>query len=267
MTISLLLSDVDGTLVTDDKRLTERAVAAVHALRAAGVAFAVTSSRPPRGLAMMIGPLGLETPIAGFNGGVVVAPDFTVLETHFLPRAAAEQAIRFLEAQGVQIWAFTPEAWMVRDPHAAYVDHERHTVQFEPTVVDDFGPALDRIGKIVGVSAEFDRLAECETALAAELDGAASVVRSQKYYLDITHPDANKGAVVGMLSRRLGIPRERIAVIGDGHNDVPMFRQASFSVAMGQAAEEVKRAADAVTLSNHDDGFADAVERYILPRA
>ena len=77
--ISLLLADVDGTLVTEDKVLTERARAAVHRLHEAGIRFAITSGRPPRGMAMLIEPLALETPIAAFNGGMFVAPDLSII--------------------------------------------------------------------------------------------------------------------------------------------------------------------------------------------
>jgi HAD superfamily hydrolase (TIGR01484 family) len=82
--ISLLLADVDGTLVTEDKILTERAQAAVAALPARGIRFAITSGRPPRGMAMLIKPLALTTPIAGFNGGVFARPDLSVIETRAL---------------------------------------------------------------------------------------------------------------------------------------------------------------------------------------
>src|SRR5580700_4388020 len=93
--ISLLLADVDGTLVTEDKVLTPRAKDAVKALHAAGIGFAITSGRPPRGMAMLIDPLALQTPVAGFNGGIFVKPDMTVIEEHVL---AAEVASRALEA-------------------------------------------------------------------------------------------------------------------------------------------------------------------------
>ena len=79
--ISLVLADVDGTLLTSDKVLTSRAGATVQALHTAGIAFATTSGRPPRGMAMLIGPLALQTPIAGFNGGVFVNPDISVIES------------------------------------------------------------------------------------------------------------------------------------------------------------------------------------------
>jgi hypothetical protein len=101
----------------------------------------------------------------------------------------------------------------------------------------------------------------------ARLSNRATVVRSQLYYLDITPHGTNKGTAVAALCRRLGVAPERLVTLGDMENDVPMFRAAGFSIAMGNASDAVKRAAQAATLANDEDGFADAVERLILPRA
>ena len=84
-TIKLLLADVDGTLVTQDKVLTGRAVDAVRKLGEAGILFAVTSGRPPRGMSMLVEPLNLTTPIAAFNGGIVVNRDMSVIEQRVIP--------------------------------------------------------------------------------------------------------------------------------------------------------------------------------------
>src|SRR5216683_4215431 len=94
--ISLVLADVDGTLVTEQKVLTERAQAAVQSLRKAGVRFAITSGRPPRGMAMLFDALQLDTPIAGFNGGLFVAPDLSILEQKTLPADVAARAIELI---------------------------------------------------------------------------------------------------------------------------------------------------------------------------
>ena len=154
---------------------------------------------------------------------------------------------------------------MVRRPDGPYVGHEEHTVGFPPSVVDDFRPYLDGVGKIVGVSDDFDRLEYCEGELRQALGETAAVVRSQSYYLDITHPRANKGTAVLALAEHLGIPTRAIATIGDGLNDVAMFAQAGLSIAMGNAKAAVKEAADLVIeATNEQDGFAAAVERYIL---
>src|SRR5580704_10071722 len=91
--ISLVLADVDGTLVTEDKVLTKRARAAVERLRDAGIHFAITSGRPPKGMEMLFEELRLETPIAGFNGGLFVKSDLSILEQKTLPPDVATKAI------------------------------------------------------------------------------------------------------------------------------------------------------------------------------
>lgn len=260
----LLISDVDGTLVTPDKELTPEAIAAVHAVRAAGIRFAVVSSRPPRGLRMLIEPLGLTEPLCGFNGGLIVDPRFHPIEGHSLSADAARHAAAFLRKRGVETWLFDAETWYALDPEGAYVPRERRTLQLEPSIVRSFEPAVGGAYKIVGASSDHALLARCEAELAQALRGAASVARSQPYYLDITHPQANKGHAVRVLSERLGIPREAIAVVGDGENDVAMFREAGFAVAMGTAAPEVRRAAQAGTATNAENGFAQAVHRFLL---
>jgi Cof subfamily protein (haloacid dehalogenase superfamily) len=264
--VSAVIADVDGTLVTKDKTLTPKARAAVAKLHEAGIVFAIISSRPPRGLRMLIEPLALVTPLAGFNGGTLATPDLTVLEEHLIDPHVARRAVAAITEHGVQIWVFSGGEWLVRDRDAAYVAHEEHTVQFPPTVVEDFGTSLDSAAKIVGVSADFALLARCEAATQALLGADASVARSQNYYLDVTHPLANKGAGVRALARHVAIPLAEIVTVGDGLNDIPMFAESGFSIAMGNARPEVQARANLVTASNEEDGFAAAIDRLLLMR-
>jgi len=265
--IRLVIADVDGTLVTSDKLLTARARAAVAALHAAKIAFAITSGRPPRGMAMLIEPLVLETPLAGFNGGIFVRPDMTIIEQHVLETDVAKHAVEVILGHGMDVWVYRGQDWLIRDPGAPHVAREQWTVKFAPTVVADFGRSLDHAAKIVGVSSDPELVARCEKEARRALGAAASAARSQPYYLDVTHPDANKGTVVGTLSRSFSIPPAQIATIGDMPNDVLMFRRSGLSIAMGNAGPEVQAAADCVTDSYDDEGFAKAMERFILRRA
>ena len=262
--VRLLLADVDGTLVTREKILTERAKDAVHKMRSAGVEFAITSGRPPRGMQMLIEPLALTTPIAAFNGGVIVRPDLSVIRQHFLPATAAKRSLEIIEGCGLDAWLYTDQDWYVRDRHGPHVDREEWTVKFPPKVVPSYDGLLDRVAKIVGVSDDHPAVARCEQEVRRVCGEHVSASRSQPYYLDITHPRANKGEVVDTLSELLHIPRERIATIGDGPNDVLMFKRSGLSIAMGQAPEEVRKAATFVTGSNDEEGFAEAIERYVL---
>jgi Cof subfamily protein (haloacid dehalogenase superfamily) len=262
--ISAVVSDVDGTLMTDDKRLTPRARQAVAKLHARGIIFTIISSRPPRGVRMLLDPLEIKTPVGCFNGGVIARPDLSVITAHVLPSHVARCAVDMLGARGAQSWIFAGPDWLVRDSDEPHVGLEERTVRFRPTVVEDFGSALDVAAKIVGVSADFELLARCERDVRTALAGQASVVRSQPYYLDITHPLANKGLALSVLATLLAVPPAEIAVVGDGGNDVAMFERSGLSIAMGNASPQVQRAADFVTDTNREEGFANAIERFIL---
>jgi Cof subfamily protein (haloacid dehalogenase superfamily) len=262
--ISLLLSDVDGTLVTKQKVLTPRAQSAVKMLGEAGIAFTVTSSRPPRGLCHLIEPLKLQLPIGGFNGGGLIRPDLTVVEALLLSPEAAREAVKITLKHGLDPWVYTETEWYVRDLGAPHVAREAFTITFPPNEVADFSDMLDHVGKIVAVGDDPAAVLACNRELDATLSGQASATRSQPYFIDITHPDANKGTMVTTMARLLSIPTDEIATIGDMANDLLMFRKSGLSIAMGNATDDVKAQANLVTDTNENDGFAKAVERFLL---
>ena len=279
-TIRLLLADVDGTLVTHDKVLTQRARDAVAKMRSAGIQFAITSGRPPRGMEMLIAPLALTTPIAAFNGGMFVKPDLSVIEQRVLQADVIEPAMETMRKRGLDCWIYRGTDWFVRDRHGPHVDREEWTVKFPPTVVPNFKGLTNDVAKLVGVSDDLDAVQQCEAAVREQFgsgvctkqscptrDTSVTAARSQPYYLDVTHPDANKGYVVRRLSEWLDIPVAEIATIGDMPNDISMFENSGISIAMGQAAEEVKSAATYTTSSSEEEGFAKAVEDWVLRNA
>jgi len=264
---SLVVSDVDGTLVTTQKVLTEGSRAAVARLAVAGIGFSVISSRPPFGLRMLIEPLALRLPTGAFNGAALVSPDLALIDKRELPREVAREAMTVFRAACVDAWVFTVDRWLVEDPDGAYVAKEIRTIETPPTLVGHLEDHLDGVSKLVGASRDFARLTACEAAMRQALGGRATVARSQLYYLDVTPAGTNKGTLLTELAGRLGVPRDEIVTIGDMENDVAMFRCSGFGIAMGNATDEVKRAANAVTLTNDEYGFAKAIERIVLPRA
>jgi Cof subfamily protein (haloacid dehalogenase superfamily) len=263
--IKLLLADVDGTLVTPDKELTDRAVDAVRRLGEAGVIFAVTSGRPPRGMSMLIEPLNLTTPIAAFNGGLLVNRDMSVIEARVIPEDLVKPVAELNKSFGLDTWVYRGADWYVPDSRGAHVARETFTVRFEPKVMASLDGLTSGVAKLVGVSDDLDAVARASQAAHDKFGDHVAAARSQPYYLDVTHPDANKGAVALYLSRKYGIPTDSIATIGDMPNDVLMFAHSGLSIAMGNASLEVQHSARRVTTSNADEGFANAVERFILP--
>jgi len=264
--ISLMVSDVDGTLVNHDKVVTPGTIAAVRRLREAGVAFAAVSARPPRGMRNLVEALKLDL-FGGFNGGAILRGDFTLLEQHFIQEDAVRRGIEMMTPRGADVWVFADDEWFITNPSNQYVARETKTVAFKPTLVSDFGDHIARSGKVVFSSSDFEMLAASEPELQALVGEGATAKRSQAKYLDLTPPGTDKGYAVRAFARHYGVPLEEVAVIGDMANDLAMFDIAGLAIAMGNGADEVKAKADFVSTGNDEDGVAYAIDRFVLPLA
>ena len=265
--VRLVIADVDGTLLTPEKILTARTRAAIQAIIAAGIAFTITSGRPPLGMRRLSDDLQLQHPIAAFNGGLFVRPDLSVIQQYLISADAVQLVVDILTKHSLDVWSYTANAWRVPSRHAAHVDREERTVQFAPIVAPRLPTALDPIIKVVGVTDDQEAMARAVEEVRQTCGHLVSAALSQPYYLDITHPDANKGHVVEVLSGLLNTPIAQIATIGDMPSDVPMFRRSGVSIAMATASAEVRRAATFVTASNTEEGFAVAMEKFIPLRS
>ena len=262
--VRLVLSDVDGTLVSSDKSLTDRSVRAIRMLREAGIFFALASARPAQGLRRFIAPLQLSTPLSALNGGLGVDEQMNILYSRPIDEQTASTIIDELLTRSMSVWVYAETEWFVLDEFGPHVQHESKGSDLRPTVLSSFEGIGSGAIKIVGVSDDVAISHDACRAVAQQFGSEINVAPSQAYYLDVTHGDVNKGAVVNYLSQRYEIPRSQIATIGDMSNDVSMFEQSGLSIAMGNAHADVQGAATFTTASNDEEGFALAVEKYIL---
>ena len=262
--IELVLSDMDGTLLSPDHSLSPRNLAAVKKLQAAGVHFTLASGRPPRAMREISQQLGIELPVAGFNGGLLVNAQGEYLQSHHVHYEGVLKTLALLAEHPVEVWLFVDEDWLVRDPSGEMVAHEQHGLGYAPKVVESYEPYLHKVHKIVATCSDAPLLLDLEQRLQPVLSGLAVASRSQARYLDITALKANKGDALVALAEFLDVPLVRTAAIGDGGNDPAMFHRAGISIAMGQAPEEIRKQAMYVTGSNLEDGVAQAIERFIL---
>jgi hypothetical protein len=246
--------------VTEDKSLAKSTIEAVKKLHENNIGFTITSSRPAFGMRMLIEPLGLKLPIGAFNGSSIVDPAFEIIQQHTIPEGAVVTSIEMLKQCGVDVWLFTNEHWLIARDDGFYVPKERKTIQTNPVIREGFSEFTAHTCKVVGVSAEPDKLERCENVLQCALEREATVVRSQSYYLDITPVGLSKGTFVDTIAERFNVPVQHVATIGDMRNDLPMFQRSGVSFAMGNATDEVKSKATYVTESNNNDGFAKAIE-------
>jgi hypothetical protein len=258
--IALVVSDVDGTLLTKDKILTDKAADAVRRLEDSGVGFTVVSSRPTIGMGFLVKPLGITLPVGSFNGSSITDTQLNPIEQHLLPTSAAERSLEILNQFGVDVWLFTSDKWLTRNPDGEYNPFEKRAIKADPVIVENFSPYLSAACKIVGSSSDAALLQRCEAAMQQAVGAQATAVRSQSYYLDITPPGYDKGTFVEAMAKRLGISTDAVATIGDMQNDLAMFRKSGISIAMGNATDDIKRQATHVTASNQDEGFAGAID-------
>ena len=204
-------------------------------------------------------------PLAGLNGGVLVNPNLSILETHPIDPRAARRIVDLLVSVNLDVWIYTDTDWFVSRADGPHVARETKILGFDPAVISSYDERQIRKAiKIVGVSEDKDLIASGEAALHRQFNSTIGATRSEPYFIDVTSPEANKGLVAVEFARRLKLEVSEIATIGDMPNDVLMFKKSGFSIAMGNASPEVKAAAGHVTTSNNDEGFAKAVEDMFL---
>ena len=202
----------------------------------------------------------ITLPIGAFNGSSIVDPQLQPIEQHLIAARVARRSIDLLREFGVDIWLFTNDRWLTRNPDGEYVGHEIARDQARSDHRRGFHALSDRRLQ--------DRRRHLGCAAAATLRGRhargcrdeATAVRSQTYYLDITPPGHDKGTFVERSPSGSGISTDAVATIGDMHNDLAMFARSGISIAMGNATDDVKSRATHVTDTNERDGFARAIE-------
>lgn len=265
MTLSLVISDVDGTLVNAAKQLTDPTVTAVRRLEQAGLRFTLISARPYSGLSWIVDRLGIRMPIAAFNGGTIIDGDGTVLERHILDQNVVRRSFEIAEGSGATPWLFAGGIWHCRDTDNPHVPHEILSAGQQPTVREDMTELYADTDKLTWVSDDSAALKTLHGRMDETIGAAATIAQSQTYYLDLTHPQANKGAGIEALARVVGVDLSAVAVLGDQANDVPMFRRAGVSIVMDQAPDAVKAEARYISTSNDQDGVAHAIDAILLP--
>ena len=262
--VLLVVSDVDGTLLDPDKNLTPGAPGAVGKLRAAGIRFTIVSARPPRLTHELLRELHVTEPSACFNGALLIGSDDSVLRQLPMNTSDAQTVADRICALKLDLWMYTPTDWYVTNPTGYHVQHQEGLMGAKATPLRIYDMSQYHVLKLVGVSANFSAVKQAEVAVNAIPGLAISATRSSNYYLDVTHKDANKGQVILTLSKMLHIPPQQIATIGDMQTDALMFRQSGVSIAMGNASDDVKAQAKYVTRKNTEDGFAYAMEQFVL---
>ena len=260
--ISLVISDIDGTLITSNHEVTRRTREAAANLYEKGIKLSLASSRPPRSIRPLAELLGLRSPFAAFNGALVATAEGEVMaDSHIAPEITARiKAIA--NDLGIDVWLYDESDWYASE-RTPFVDREEHTSGFSANMDDYNHRITGNLAKLTVVGKP-ELVAIAEKKVMSEMADKISASCSKPRFLDVTAYGMHKGTVVVRLAEVFGITTNEVAVIGDGPNDVEMFQQAAVSIAMGQAVDEVRAVAGNVTASNDDEGWARGIEKYVL---
>lgn len=262
--VRMVVADVDGTVLNTRKEITPEALSVVREMQDAGVQVVFCSGRAPFAMREIVEAFGLTGPTGALSGAIMLDEKWNIAHKLALPEKSARHAMLRAFENGIDVWLYTENDWYVLDRYGPRVQREVDAVRSEPHVVASFDEYFPQVVKLLGISDDEDALLQFQHLLENEFDGLASAVRTQTFYLEITHPHATKGEFVRELCRRYDIAKDEVVSIGDAPADAMMFEHSGLGIAMGNALDEVKQVAGAITATCDEDGFAQAMRAHVL---
>jgi len=267
MDCRLIATDLDGTLNNDEKRITPRTLEALMAAQERGIRVALASARPSPGLYKEQDILGLGEHggiLMSYNSGRIVdAATGKVLFETAMDIAQSKRCLRFLEELPVTPILDDGARFYVTDPEGYKVSYECRNNRMECVQVDNLADFLSFAPIKILMSVLPERLLAVQKQIAEKLPADLTVLQTADFYLEIIPRRISKGQGLREICALLDIPIAQTVAFGDAVNDISMLRAAGVGVAMGNASEEVKQAADMITLSNNHDGIAVALEKLL----
>ncbi len=269
MKYKLLVLDVDGTLLNDEREISKRTLAALLKVQQMGVRIVLASGRPTYGLM----PLAKTLELGNYGGFVLSYNGCQIIKAQngeiLFERRINPEMLPYLEKKarknGFAIFTYHDDTLITDSPDNEYIKNEALLNNLKIIREDEFSTAIDFAPcKCMLVSDKEKALIGLEQHWEKRLAGTLDAFRSEPYFLEVVPCGVNKANTLGALLEHLGVTREEVIAVGDGVCDVTMLQLAGMGVAMGHSQDSVKVCADYVTASNEKDGVALAVEKLIL---
>lgn len=269
MKYKLLVLDVDGTLLNDEREISKRTLAALLKVQQMGVRIVLASGRPTYGLM----PLAKTLELGNYGGFVLSYNGCQIIKAQngeiLFERRINPEMLPYLEKKarknGFAIFTYHDDTLITDSPDNEYIKNEALLNNLKIIREDEFSTAIDFAPcKCMLVSDKEKALIGLEQHWEKRLAGTLDAFRSEPYFLEVVPCGVNNANTLGALLEHLGVTREEVIAVGDGVCDVTMLQLAGMGVAMGHSQDSVKVCADYVTASNEEDGVALAVEKLIL---
>lgn len=265
-TYKMLVLDLDGTLTNSQKEITPRTREALIGLQEKGVLLVLASGRPTYGIAPLADELQMDRfggYILSYNGGEIIDwSNGEKLYENVLPNEIIPQLYASASEHQVAILTYNEQYILTEHPDDPYVGKEAFLNKMEIRPCNNFLQEVNLPLPKCLIVGDAEQLITIEAKLSLALQGKISVYRSEPYFLELVPMAIDKAQSLAVLLNKKGLSREEMVAVGDGYNDLSMIQFAGMGVAMANAQEPVKKAADHITLSNEEDGVAAVIERF-----
>ncbi|MGE4452995.1 MAG: Cof-type HAD-IIB family hydrolase [Sphaerochaeta sp.] len=260
----LICTDIDGTLLDPNHRISERTKEAIVKAHRKGIIIALVSGRIASSLTIIQQELGISGPLGCFNGALVLDEDRKELEAHPIRCDQLSEVLLHLSKTEMEYFVFTNEHWYMNEKNAWYeVEVEASRTQ---GIIQDLGGLYDTFSgnerpfKILAMHEDSSYKEAQEAILQEQFGSSLNIFSSSPRYIEILARGVDKGHAVRSLCESYCVHPGNVMAVGDYFNDLGMFRSAGYAVAMGNAPDAVKNHAHALTSSNQEDGLALAIE-------
>lgn len=262
--IKLLITDIDGTVVDDNRNYTPTIKNHFSELSKKGIKVVLATGRMFNGADGVRRELGLNTPVVCYQGAMVRSGN-NILYQCSVPIQIAKEIIKISREKGFHLNLYNNDSLIVEDDNKEIMNeyvYGRHTTYNAVKSFDEI--ELQNVSKLLAIIYKEDELFALRDEMQEKFKGVLAVVRSHKYYLEFTHINATKGSALNFLKEYWNIKTENVMAAGDQDNDYEMLQNAGLKIAMGNGSEKLKQIADYICPTIEEDGLSRAIERYIL---
>ncbi len=264
----VIVFDLDGTLTNSKKEISLRNKRAIRRLQEQGVKVVLASGRPTYGIVPLAEELDMNIYggyILAYNGGSII--DYgsrKLICGNFLPMNLIEPLYRATKEYDLEILTYNDSEVVTEQGENRYVALEANINKMKVREVDNFIEAIKTpVPKCLGVG-DPAKILELEKILKDKYEGIMNIYHSEPFFLELVPLGIDKGESLKILLEHIGHTREDMVAFGDAYNDLTMIKLAGRGIAMSNAQDVVKEVADAVTLSNDEDGVAYYIDNYLL---
>ena len=265
MSVKLFVSDIDGTILAPGKKISARNIDAVKRMADAGITVTIATGRMYRAALPIAQELGVNVPIITYNGALIKSVDGKIIHAEYLPEDIVVEITNFYEKRGWYLQNYSEDNLYI----PAYNDYAKfyetnQKVQANVIGWDGMKAKTSHVCKMLSIADNLEetlqRIAELKNFFGDKIE----VTKSTPIFTEIICPNVSKASAVKILAKKLGVDRAEVMAIGDSDNDLPMLLAAGTSVAMGNGTDEVRNSCDVVTGLCEDDGFAQAVDKFVF---